>query len=260
VAAIRSALDQSLSPLEVLVCDDGSTDDTAARVAAVGDPRIRWIAGPRGGRPAIPRNRGIAAARGEWLAFLDSDDVWLPQKLARQMEAVTQSGHKASCTNGWRVKPGAARQYFFPESENRQFDFDFLMPDNRVICSSALVHRSVIDSTGGFPEAVGLKAIEDYALWLRIVCLTSFDYIDEPLVDYIDDAANSVRAQDVGKWAQRTVIMKDLAAWLRRKKPPRVDYFTAQARRAISFAYIRRMIEPLRRIKILASLFAGEAT
>src|SRR5262249_7122187 len=85
MAAVESALAQTHAPLEVLVCDDGSSDDSAQRVGALPDPRVRWLPGPRGGRPAIPRNRGIAAARGEWLAFLDSDDEWLPDKLERQL-------------------------------------------------------------------------------------------------------------------------------------------------------------------------------
>ena len=75
--AIESVLSQSLPILEVLICDDGSTDGTAEAVMAMArqDPRIRWLPGERGGRPAIPRNRGIRESRGEWLAFLDSDDA-----------------------------------------------------------------------------------------------------------------------------------------------------------------------------------------
>src|SRR4051794_13419670 len=83
--AIQSVLNQTYPPREVLVCDDGSTDNSVDVVAQLDDQRIRWLPGGRGGRPAIPRNRGIGAATGEWLAFLDSDDEWLPDKLERQL-------------------------------------------------------------------------------------------------------------------------------------------------------------------------------
>src|SRR5512135_2903291 len=104
--AVRSALDQTVVPQEVLVCDDGSTDDSRRIVEAIGDPRVRWVEGPRGGRPAIPRNRGIRESSGEWLAFLDSDDEWMRDKLARQLAAAAGSGCRAVCTNAERFIPG----------------------------------------------------------------------------------------------------------------------------------------------------------
>src|SRR5262245_1813867 len=83
--AISSALRQTHPPHEILVCDDGSTDNTEEVVRAMGDSRVRWIAGPHAGCPAVPRNRGIAASKGDWIAFLDSDDAWLPEKLEAQI-------------------------------------------------------------------------------------------------------------------------------------------------------------------------------
>lgn len=84
--AIRSALEQTQPPLEVIVCDDGSTDGTAdiLRRLAREDPRVRVISAGRSGGPAAPRNRGLGHAEGEWVAFLDSDDEWLPGKLQVQ--------------------------------------------------------------------------------------------------------------------------------------------------------------------------------
>ena len=92
LAAIQSALSQTLPPLEVLVCDDGSTDGSAEAVAALDDPRVRWLTGPHAGYPAVPRNRGLREARGEWVAFLDDDDVWLPEKLAVQKKMLYATG------------------------------------------------------------------------------------------------------------------------------------------------------------------------
>ncbi|MFY9338906.1 MAG: glycosyltransferase family A protein [Methanosarcina flavescens] len=80
--AISSALNQTLSPYEVLVCGvDGSPDQKV--VNSINDPRVRWIEGGKDGLASIPRNIGIKASKGEWLAFLDSDDEWLPEKLEK---------------------------------------------------------------------------------------------------------------------------------------------------------------------------------
>ncbi len=81
--AIRSALDQTHSPLEVLVVDDASTDDIGAVLQGLGDPRVRMLRNPTNRGPSFSRNRALAAARGDWLALLDGDDAWLPERLER---------------------------------------------------------------------------------------------------------------------------------------------------------------------------------
>ncbi|MGL6044061.1 MAG: glycosyltransferase family 2 protein, partial [Sandaracinobacteroides sp.] len=85
--AIRSVLWQTLSPVEVIVVDDGSTDGTAAAVQAIDDPRVRLVSQANGGISAA-RNRGIEAATQPWVAFQDSDDEWLPLKLEKQMASL----------------------------------------------------------------------------------------------------------------------------------------------------------------------------
>src|SRR5262245_58858956 len=87
VDAIRSVLTQTFRELEVIVCDDGSTADTEASVRACGPPGP-YLRLEHSGRPGATRNRGIEAARAPWIAFLDDDDLWEPEKLALQMECV----------------------------------------------------------------------------------------------------------------------------------------------------------------------------
>ncbi|HEX8648028.1 MAG TPA: glycosyltransferase family 2 protein, partial [Thermoleophilaceae bacterium] len=93
VAAVRSALAQTLREIEVVVVVDGPDAATAAALGEVGDPRLRVVELPARGGPGGARNAGVAAARGEWVAFLDDDDLWAPRKLELQLAAARESGH-----------------------------------------------------------------------------------------------------------------------------------------------------------------------
>jgi teichuronic acid biosynthesis glycosyltransferase TuaG len=253
-AAICSVLQQTLPVREVLICDDGSSDDTQQRVEAIAarDPRVIWLPGPRGGRPAIPRNRGIIAARGDWIAFLDSDDTWLPGKLERQMAEVEAQKVDAVCCNTWRVVPGSeARTLLLPDTDLRLNAHD-LMRRNLVQCSSVLLRRRLFEQALGFPESASLKVGEDYALWLRIAAQTDFAYIAEPLMIYRDDAANSVRADSLDGWSERLAVFGDFSAWASSREMistvlllrARVEMLRAIVRRPLSraLAFCKRSI------------------
>lgn len=233
--AIQSVLDQTVPALEILVCDDGSTDNSQGVVRGFENEKVVWIAGEHGGLPALPRNRGLAKARGEWVAFLDSDDEWLPEKLEIQLTALVQSKAKAACSNAFRVLPMAPTQPlpFFPESSGKLFTLDELLTTNGVICSSSLVHRSVLTVTGGFPESPSLKAIEDYALWLRVACLTPILYLSEPLVRYYDNPRESIRQDDIPPHEQRIRILQAAHQWAKRH---RWRLFGTKARQKVHYA------------------------
>jgi teichuronic acid biosynthesis glycosyltransferase TuaG len=211
--AVQSVLRQTFPPLEILVCDDGSTDDSERIVKEFGDSRIHWLPGYRAERPAVPRNRGILASKGEWLAFLDSDDAWLPGKLGRQLEAIKCLGCKASCTNAVRYVPGKGEHGSLLTWRKERIRFEELVEENVIICSSALIHRSVLDRAKGFPEEKPLRALEDYALWLRISTQTDFAYVSEPQVIYSDDVENSIRAQSENVLVQRRRVLGNLRRW-----------------------------------------------
>jgi len=226
--AVRSALAQTWPVHEVIVCDDGSTDDSRERIAALGDQRVRWSSGERAGRPAIPRNRGIALATGEWIAFLDDDDEWLPAKLDMQLARCAAEQTAACCTNAERVLPGQGKGSPYFQDMKGPFRLAELLPVNRVICSSVLVKREVLHRTGGFPETVALRALEDYALWLRVAAFTPFSYCPEPLVRYIDAPAGSLRSTAVNIDVQRDAVLSDLRAW------DGYDSFSPAEKRAIA--------------------------
>lgn len=218
--AIESALNQTLSPIEILVCDDGSTDNTYKIVESLNNAKVKWFAGKHTGLPAVPRNRGIKNARGEWLAFLDSDDEWLPNKLEKQLRAVKQMKCRAACANAYRVKSGPIPKKSCLDYTGRIIEFSDLLKNNYVISSSALIHKSLIPKCLGFPEALELRAVEDYAFWLRILTQTDFAYVNENLVYYTDEPKLSIRKTARSVHLQRKAVFQNFLSWSSKNRLP----------------------------------------
>ena len=177
--AINSVINQSVPPAEILVVDDGSEDDTAERVLTA-FPKVRLLRQANLG-VSRARNRGITEANGEWIAFLDSDDTWLPDKLAKQMELLRLQPDLLAChteeiwiRNGRRVNP--MRKHAKPAG----WIFTHCLPLCCVSPSSVLLHRSIFESIGNFDES--LPACEDYDLWLRVFQQYPIGLVDTPLV------------------------------------------------------------------------------
>ena len=190
--ALRSVLSQTESPLEVLVCDDGSADETGTRMRdwELRDKRVRYLRVPHNsGTPATTRNLGIEHARGDWVAFLDDDDEWLEGKLAAQRAVLAKEGADAVATNAFR----SDGSIYFPNAPSiwRPTSLDVLKADP-IIMSSALVRRELLLAAGGFATDIRLKGFEDYAVWLELAGRGSrFVVLGDALVHY--DAGSSDR-------------------------------------------------------------------
>ncbi|CAG5007968.1 hypothetical protein DYBT9275_04166 [Dyadobacter sp. CECT 9275] len=217
--AILSVLNQTKDVKEIIICDDGSTDNTLDIVRDIADPRIRWLSGIHSGLPAVPRNRGLFEAKGEWIAFLDSDDEWLPRKIESQLALISKTKNLAACSNAFRITANNQdfSNSYFDNDTVLLLDLKQLLKINKVICSSALFHSSLISKLEGFPENHNLRAIEDYALWLRLACLTPIAYHPAPLLRYYDDPSNSIRKEDSNAGLQKNQVLSDFHAWRSRK-------------------------------------------
>lgn len=215
--AVQSVLDQTHSAVEVIVCDDGSEDDTAFVIEslALTDPRVFFCPGAHSSRPAVPRNRGLMRARGEWIAFLDSDDCWLPAKLASQLSRARQLGRYAIASDAWREIPGRTQ----PTGRLLMAGYGdqgvaSLLRRNSIITSSALIHRDVMRGAGLFPEAIHLRALEDYAYWLRVGTLVQWHVMDEPLIRYSDAPSASIRQLGSRRETERLIhTFSDYLLW-----------------------------------------------
>lgn len=186
--AIASVLGQSFRNFELIVIDDGSTDDTAEVVRAfAADPRLAYLPPERNLGDAGARNRGIAAARGEWLAFQDSDDEWLPDKLELQMAVASalSADYAGVGSTLMRYVGGPVERISWPtqigvRDQQADVDRDAFIRGFSAFLQSLLLRRTAVVEIGGFDTR--LRARSDFELCLRLIQSHRFAAIARPTV------------------------------------------------------------------------------
>ena len=177
--ALRSVTAQSTPPQEIIVIDDGSTDDTQALLRR-SYPHLRYYFQANQG-VSKARNAGIAHANCPWIAFLDSDDEWLPDKLEKQLDALQANpGYWLCHTEEIWVRHGKRVN---PMNKHHKYGgdiYDKCLPLCAISPSSVIIHRELLGQVGLFDES--MPACEDYDLWLRICSKYPVLFIDSPLI------------------------------------------------------------------------------
>jgi glycosyltransferase involved in cell wall biosynthesis len=189
---LQSALGQTFSDFEILVVDDGSVDATAHAAASVADGRIRLLTQANGGA-ASARNTGIMAARGDFVAFLDADDLWLPRKLERQVSLLRADPQADAVQTAAYFVDDELRALSVGECVDAGDDFArclqfFNLP---AFASSVLVRRATLLEIGMFDR--GLVILEDWDLALRLARRNGLRSLAEPLVLYRQHQGNRSR-------------------------------------------------------------------
>lgn len=238
VEAVESALTQRRPPDEILVIDDGSRDDTAARMAAYGE-RVRYVRQANAG-PSAARNHGFRFARGEYLALLDSDDLWTPDRLERQLEVLTRHpetdvlfGREVLFGTGqpdrdWNLHDPEVRRVLAQTTGPLSPVLPLLIRENVVPTSTALFRRALLDRAGGIDES--LRQAEDWDLWLRFALAGArFAHVPAPLCRR--------RMHDSNLIHDKEARMQATLAVLERHLPQLGDWRAAAERRCSDLAY-----------------------
>jgi len=202
---IDNVFDQTYKNIEVIIVDDGSTDDTVARLREYGS-RIRVVWRENAG-PATARNRGVETARGEIIAFQDSDDAWLPQKIERQVALLEKAGNHVPCCicNATLISSDRPAITSFRNArlsphveEGLWLNAPQVLMDRFLLFNQTVaIRRAALDKTGGFDET--LRYLEDADLALRLSLLGPFAFIREPLVVYHQGSVGSLAMEALKK-------------------------------------------------------------
>ncbi|MHB8220273.1 MAG: glycosyltransferase family 2 protein [Acidimicrobiales bacterium] len=212
VAAVRSALEQSAPPLEVIVVDDGSMDGSASLVAQAFGERVRLISQNRRG-PSAARNAGMSAARGTWTAFLDADDEWHVDKLRMQLDVLARHHGCVLVASDWTR--GDLGTGLPARARERTISWDDLVVLNRFQTSTVVLSSDVAKATGGFDAS--LDGSEDWDLWVRVAARGEIVKLEAPLVRYADSPGGV--SKDLGRvYATAMVVARREIAGLPRRR------------------------------------------
>ena len=195
---IRDALDsvvrQTFDDIEIIVVDDGSVDSTAEIIKEYFDRRIRYFHQENSSQ-AVARNKGISLSQGEYVAFLDSDDMWHRDKLEKQMRLFNNPSTGLVYSRLEYLEPDIKTKSSPNNPCYRGKVFKKLLFGNFIPCSSVVLRKSVLDSKHMFRTC--RKGVEDWDLWLRLSLITEFDYFGEPLVKYRSHAQSVSHDRDL---------------------------------------------------------------
>jgi glycosyltransferase involved in cell wall biosynthesis len=196
---LKSVQAQTFSDWRCFIAEDGETAATKAAAALfLQDGRFVYLPGQHTGKPAVPRNRAIRSGAAPFIAFLDDDDLWMPEKLESQISFMDQHpecvlmGADAYHWNGCTPIGYSLARYIQPPFAGK-VDFEALAAINLIINSTAFMRRSVLSRSGLLNEEAALASCEDYEFWLRIAPLGEVWISDKVLVAYRDAPHSSIR-------------------------------------------------------------------
>lgn len=190
---IRSVQAQSYKNWEMIIVDDCSTDDTDEVVSLfLGDARIRYLKTPKNSGAAFSRNLALREAKGKWIAFLDSDDLWVPEKLERQISFMDKNDYHFSYTNYIEMDSDGNLNGVMvtgPKKITRTGFFNYCWPG----CLTVMYDREYI----GLIQIADIKKNNDYAMWLKVCCKANCYLLAEDLAIYRRGRVGSISSQGI---------------------------------------------------------------
>jgi glycosyltransferase involved in cell wall biosynthesis len=232
-------MNQTYPVKEIIIIDDGSNlsikNFINTQICCL-DERIKFISLSQNEGPARARLRGIQESKYEWVGFLDSDDTWKEDKILKQVNYLQHTEEKIDliCTNATVHSSYGSRKMLMIES--RILKLFSLLKNNFIINSSVLVRRDSLEKIGLYADDFYLRAVEDYATWLRIALVGNVYYLDDELVSYEDrvDSLSSIHRHN-----PRVLALINYVFWIRSKP------LTVRTRLAINISIINEFIKSI---------------
>lgn len=191
--SIQAVLDQSYKDWELIIVDDCSTDDTDEVVKPyLSDERIKYLKNEKNSGAAVSRNRALRAAKGNWIAFLDSDDLWMPDKLKKQVSFMEKNGYHFSYTNYAEIDTEGKKNGITvtgPKRITKTGFFNYCWPG----CLTVMYDRDVV----GLLQIADIKKNNDYAMWLKVCRKADCYLLNEELALYRRGRAGSVSTHSI---------------------------------------------------------------
>ena len=214
--AIDSVLSQTFEPFEMIIVDDGSEDGTRDWIKET-YPSIKYIYQSNNGVSSA-RNKGIRSSRGSWIALLDSDDEWMPEKLEEQFISINENPGSLFChTNEIWIRNGVRVNQMKKHKKYGGDIFKYCLDMCRISPSSSLIKKEVFEDVGLFDES--LTVCEDYDLWLRITANYTILFLDRPLIkkygghsdqlSRVPDGIEQYRIQSLEKILSMSILDQD---------------------------------------------------
>jgi glycosyltransferase involved in cell wall biosynthesis len=254
--AIDSVFAQTFDDWELIIADDGSSDETRQYLRTLDDPpRVRVIWLRPTGKPSVARNAALREARGEYVAFLDSDDVWLPKKLEIQLASLRRHETRKWSYTRFVLVDGSGHPTVSAHSRSWSAPSGWILEkmlkdEVVVVLSSVVVLRQVLEQSGAFDEE--LFMCEDDELWFRLAAHSEIDGVDEPLT--LKRRHRQHFGNDIMAWQdRRRVFEKALCA----SPGGHLDVTLRKLRAEMSTGLAKSQAASLRRIDALGTLFSS---
>lgn len=210
IRAIKSVQSQTFKELEIIVISDGSTDGTDEVVEKIknDDSRVCFISLPLAHGANAARNVGIQYAHGEWIAFLDDDDEWLPEKIEKQVAIIEANSAVGLCYTGVRcIYEDYGIDYLSIPSYQGELKKAILLGNCIGTTSTVMVKKDLFKECGLFDET--LCALQDYDLWIRICQITEIGVVTEPLLNYYNSFSSGQISSSTEKYEKAIEIINE---------------------------------------------------
>jgi glycosyltransferase involved in cell wall biosynthesis len=211
--AVKSALEQTHDRIEIIVVDDGSNEaDYLKLEKELNAFHVKLLRISHSGHPGVVRNAGIENCKGDWIAFLDSDDFWHPNKVKTQLLLASEFDlDVVSCNMSESILPNFPKE---TQEKVIEVELNSLLKSNWITNSSVMASKKILSQVGNIVEAPNCVGVEDYATWLRLCTLGTWKHLNENLGFYERASEDSIRGRDNYNRFAHHFAIADFLNWM----------------------------------------------